>query len=240
MSVIKSAVVAAGLSALVLANLGCVSPNYQLKKTGNKIKNIILKQATQHQTVMFGEIHEHGEDNDFVISIIPELKKIGYNILVVEDLEFADDVIQRYANGEDIEDEFQTLTSGAEERYGKKLIREAGKLGFTVRAFDGKMSFDISNMEEHKRNNLREKITWKNIKKEIFDKDSDSRVVFFYGAKHISEQKNLSYTLLESYTSNFTPLGYYLERYGKNLSVSMVKNITKIPSVDLEFGYPYK
>ena len=117
MGIIKSAVVAAGLSALILANSGCVSHSYQFQKTGNKTKDIILEQAAQHQTVMFGEIHKlndgdkipYHQDNDFMISLLPELKKMGYDILVVEDLEFVDDTIQRYASGENIEEEFQTL-----------------------------------------------------------------------------------------------------------------------------------
>jgi len=198
-------------SSIIMAALLDISPVFAVET----IDNIILGRAVSSQTLMFGELHENRpKEDDYVISLLPRLKELGYTILVIE-MKYSDDaIIQQYLRAEVGDEELDRLLNSRHDPSStKKMIKAAAKLGFSVRALD----FDTANNYRCKIN-LRDKKTFENIKREIFDKNPKEKVVFFYGSVHVSEAKEGT---LDSFGCSVTPLGYYLEKNYNNLSVDL-------------------
>jgi len=202
--------------------------------TKKDMDRIILEKAAVSQTVMFGELHyddnyrPYHKDSDYVISLLSRLIKLGYTTLVVEEKYVNDGIVQGYAKGQVSDKEISERIPRIEVRSGKKLIRVAGQLGYSVRALDGISDTDSIDcgVEE------RDKATFGNVEHEILDKNPSEKVIFFYGRNHIAERENGQSFL----GCPITTLGYHLENYGKNVSIDLTNSQDlKNAGIDLSF-----
>jgi hypothetical protein len=98
------------------------------------------------------------------------------------------------------------------------LMRSAMNAGYAIRFID---------VGAHRKTGFhhRDREMFENLKKEIFDREPEAKVIVYIGANHIGEQPTRAGIYL--YKGKRRPLGYFLDSYtaGRNFSVYM--------------GYPY-
>ncbi|MFH0752392.1 MAG: hypothetical protein V1914_02215 [archaeon] len=221
-----------------------------VEKAG-KIKAKILEEAAKNQVVMFGEVHDvYKKDNDFVISILPDLKNQGFDYMAVEipvnlpDVSYLNalvDYIEGRIRMEEIQDEnlfkLNLYVTG-----WLDVIAASKKLDMKVVRYD--MAW-INNKPEI--TNIREKIAFNNLKELIFLRDPNARIVVYCGALHTNKKpSSIELTRDEQKIlgaidfDKITWLGNYLNEYtkGRNFTVSFAENTGAImPYVDLRIQF---
>lgn len=242
---------AAGLVASVLAGGPSISFAYNNKDNAEEYE-LILKKSKKNKVVIFGEMHgTYRSDNDFVTDLLPDLKKAGFNYLAIElpekivpnansegkDYFFVKKEgepnlrkIYRLQGIEDYMDDkvdlneidpdeariMESLGSGLME-----LIRTAKSLDMATIRYDAPA--DIKTKADY---NTRDKIAFNNLKRIVFDKDSDARVVVYAGALHANKKRYDKTRWLAA------RLNSYMK--GRVLSVSLVPwGVASCPSCDI-------
>jgi hypothetical protein len=193
----------------------------QYEKTN--IDQIILYHAKINQTVMFGEIHDVViigylppiEDSRYVISLLYDLKVIGYDYLALEVNEtslpgcHSHDMMRflsNYIEGQRIsKEEYPFIKPGWMELVTAALENEY-KLVFINRPFGG--------MD-------RDSAMYYAMQTDIFNDDPNAKVLVYIGANHISETETTDG--FSSRIGTRKPLGFLLNQYtkGRNFSVYM-------------------
>jgi hypothetical protein len=224
---------------IILFSTHCMAGNIQEQKDAmdcgyfmcqyekENIDKIIIENAKECQTLMFGEIHDSVlvgslptiEDSNYVISLLPEIRRIGYKYLALEVDSVAkkkghsNDIVRfckEYNQGNDIHDK--------EYLYAKpgwiELIKRAIDLGYIIKFIDIPESSGCGSF-------LRDKEMFEKMKKEIFEKDENTKVVVYIGANHVIECE--TYEGIYFHKGKRKPLGFFLNDYtkGKNYSVYM-------------------
>jgi hypothetical protein len=200
---------------------------YMCQYEKGNIDAIILAHAKLSQTVMFGEIHDTVlagapapvGDSLYVVSLLPELRAIGYEYLALE----VDKAAQKPGHSFDVvrfHESFHRGEALIEKAYVHAkpgwigLVRSAMELGFKIRFID---------VAPKRRAGFfpRDREMFVNLQGEIFDRHADARVIVYIGANHIGEQPTPSGIYL--YKGKRRPLGYFLDDYtgGRNFSVYM-------------------
>lgn len=251
---------AAGLASLVLVTNACygddtVVANPKAYPVENSVEDYILDKADGNQVVMFGEvhyyldesefpnlIHSYRKDNDFVISLLSELKDQGFNYLAIEIPRSASgvsfvDSIRSYASGSIIREEISPedlYMSDIETAGWLDLIEVAKIVGMKVVPYDMVRYDKLEDIS-----NLREATSFKNMKDLIFNADPKAKVAVYCGALHVNEKpyvvpvKNNG----EVYDIEIRWLGQYLDEYtsGRNFTVSFSNNLGYVmPYADFE------
>lgn len=199
-------------------------------------EEIILENAKNNQTIMFTDMHEkdnlpfHG-DSDYVISLLPKLKKLGFNYLAVEILRSEQPIIDEYINGNIDEKTLETKISNLNLLCGSKMIKVAKNLDMKVCAIDERVDYIKPNaaIEDCLDKYLsRDPKLYRNILK-IFNKDKNAKVVVFIGGVHINK---------EQISEQGIPLGFFLTKYTKkkNYAVSLVGNQSWVTEVDYKIN----
>jgi len=203
----------------------CDYPMCQYEK-GN-LDTVIIEHAKESRTVMFGEIHDTVlsgseppiEDSRYVISLLPELKKIGYTYLALEVNEdeklkgHSSDIVRFYkdcvSGKEPCEKEYCHAKPGWIE-----LLKSAMDLGYRIKFIDTPVGGTLGFSSRDARMFMK-------IKSEIFEKDEKAKVALYVGANHVIEQE--TYAGIYSHKGKRKPLGLLLDEYtnGKNYSVYM-------------------
>ena len=184
----------AGLVSAVMSVWGCA----HMSPSPRPLKNEILTQSLSSKVIMFGEIHgRYTRDSNFVIGILPELKKQGYNYLALEMPRYTERIPEResfikslvqYVDGEIIKEdiepddyyEISVFIAG-----WMDLIDKARSLDMKIVHYDD----DVRDIE-FEIDNKREAIASNNLKEQVFDKDPDAKMVVYCGAYHVSEENN--------------------------------------------------
>lgn len=222
-------------SSLAFFSCGPIKKYYGLKQ--HDLENIVLNESQKNKVVMFGEKHgEYSKDSDFVKSILPFLKKQGFNYLALEivknprtHLQIGKNwqMVKDYIDGKIELDEIpeylqRSMNSGIKGWVG--LAKAAKKLDIKVVCYD-------PNKEEYGSFNEREIKAFNNIKEDIFDKDPEAKILVYCGNLHIAENETDSQEIafwerwneLGDGSKGFFCLGYHLDKYtkGKNLTVNI-------------------
>jgi hypothetical protein len=187
------------------------------------IDAVILSHARDHQTIMFGEIHDSVlvgaprplEDSLYVISLLDDLYALGYRYLALEvqadappHTHSADIVrfLQDYRN-----DNFAPAADYPHAKPGWiELIIKSMAHGYQVIFIDSaKPGID------------RDATMYATMKREIFDNNPNAKVLVYIGAHHICEMETIAG--FTSFPGKRKPLGLLLSDYtnGKNYSVYM-------------------
>jgi len=227
-----------------------ILPTASCSKAGevNKLEEKVLAQTVDYKTVMFGEKHlNYTYDSQFVIGILPELKKQGFSYLAVEinrnnsDDEF-NDLMTDYVYGkikrEDMSRSIYLEIEGAAPGW-LHLIDIARDNGFEIIPYD-------ANFNEMTSFNHREEISLKNLKEMIFDKDPDAKVILYCGSAHLNEKEIVSediaefewnYGMIPNSDMRYKCIGNHLDDFtnGKNLTISL-DPAYEIEYCDLDLG----
>jgi len=190
------------------------------------VDTVIIEHAKESRVVMFGEIHDSVlsgspppiEDSRYVISLLPELMKIGYSYLALEvnsdekEKGHSRDMVRFYndcMNGKAVcEKEYACAKPGWIE-----LLRSAMDLGYSIRFIDTPPG-GVCGVS-------RDREMFKKIKSDIFERDEEAKIIVYIGANHVIEQE--TYEGIYSHRGKRKPLGLLLDDYtkGKNYSVYM-------------------
>lgn len=185
-------------------------------------KSLLLEKAENYQTIHFGQDHSSLADENMVISLLPELKALGFDYFAYELDSFLQPRVDSYLEGKISFEQFDkifpyypeetlpTLIAAHELRYKIVLFDEEPESEHPIRgdAVHSKLGTDRAEKQFH------------NLKTKIFDKEPEAKVIIFSGRAHIDE-KPRHYLPTQSVEK---ALGFFLEEYthGKNLSVSLV------------------
>lgn len=200
---------------------------YMSQYEKGNIDTVIIEHAKESQTVMFGEIHDsvtEGSpppiaDSYYVISLLSELRKVGYQYLALEvnrnapEQSHSSDILQFYAD-------YTNGIGKSENKYAHakpgwiELTRTAVDLGFQLR-FIGASSRGMGG------DFLRDKKMFENLQEEIFKKDGKAKVLIYIGANHILGSRKPQDE--PASTTKTRPLGAILDDYtkGRNFTVYM-------------------
>ncbi len=185
----------------------------------------ILDEAKMHKIVMINENHFTPQHRVFLQTLLPELKRLGFNYLAVEAL-FSDSTLNTPKG-------IPTLKNGfyiREQNFGQ-LIRIAKKLGFKFVAYDF-----FTNPQD------RETAQAENIYNKTFKMDKRARVIVYAGIAHIFEKptrnqkKWMAQIFKEKYHMDpLTISQTHLNRYRKlfNQSIGLVNaKVFKNPNMN--------
>ncbi len=235
-----------GLAALTLL-YGCTHINATNLIRSTKSENLealVTSKASEYQVVMFGEQHgSYRRDDDFVIRLLPEMKKRGFNYLAFEierNPMRGHNLLADYASGKlsrnditpekisrlewmnvvsDTTKEIITIRpeSLAELEGWFDLIDAAKREGIIVVCYD-------ANTKEFKSSDEREKKAFENLKELVFYEEPSTKLMIYCGAVHLNKVPVYSpkmrlwemFNNLEDNKGNdkmFTFLAYYLNEY---------------------------
>lgn len=218
-------------------------PSYSLASQQN-LEEIILLNSTRNQVVMFGEKHMvYRRDNEFVIRILPQLKKQGFEYFAFElDREEPNNqfrkMLKDYATGKLTRNKLSQSQIRSETIYATKffdIVDSVKKEHMNIVCYDTKRAKSF---------NEQEKIAFTNLKELIFDKNPNAKVVIFCGWGHLPEKptqdpwikkhEKIKYPKINIRNHEYNCLGFYLNTYtqGKTLTVDLVAT-RKIPYCDL-------
>ncbi len=187
------------------------------------IDTVILNHARESRTVTFGEIHDTVladaplpvEDSMYVISLLPKLRAVGYRYLALE-------VKTNAVPGSHSHDMVRLLRDhrgGADIDPCDYPHAKAGWVELMVQALE--LGFEPVFTDRAAPGRDRDAAMFQALKKEVFDRDPNARVLVYVGANHISELENRSG--FSSLCATRKPLGLLLHKYtrGRNYSVYM-------------------
>jgi hypothetical protein len=176
---------------------------------------------------MFGEIHDNVcagspppvEDSEYVISLLPSLRKLGYAYLALEvnrdakKICHSRDVMAFYRDYRAHHD-IRTHAYRAARPGWIKLVRAGMDLGYRIKFIDAPLG-GMGGVSS------RDSAMFKKIKSEIFEQDEKAKVVVYVGAHHVIEKE--TYEGVYLHKGKIKPLGLLLDDYtkGKNFSVYM-------------------
>jgi len=231
----------AGLTTLALTygTYSCTKP--EIEKT-RSLENVVLSQSSEYNIVLFGESHpEYRKDNDFMIKILPKLKKQRFEYLALELVRDSNNFLEKgvseifmdYISGKitkkdinisnypfDLEDIEMHATGWLD------MVDKAKEIGMKI------IFYDISR-EEYSSFNEREEKSFKNLKEIILNKNPNAKIVVYCGRKHLNEKEAYDENLVEweesvcskkpSKNRKFKTIAYHLNLYtqGKVLTVSL-------------------
>lgn len=230
---------AAGLAALVLAAAPARSEAYRNRDNAEEYE-AVLERSRKSKVVVFGEMHgSYRADNDFVIDLLPDLKKQGFDYLAIE---FSEKIIppntpqgkasyfyikkvdkpvkiiprlssiEDYIDGKIGREQVDRDELLVMEHLGAgwmELIETAKLAGMKIVRYDGP-----SNVSYRINSQFRERVCFNNLKRLIFEKDPDARVVVYAGLFHANKKRFDKTKWLAAYLNDYTG--------GKVLSVSLV------------------
>lgn len=244
-----------GLAALTLL-YGCTHVNTTNMIHSTKSENLealVTSKASEYQVVMFGEQHgKYKRDNNFVIRLLPKMKKQGFNYLALEidrDSTIEYKLMTDYTSGKLSRNDVSpknieklkwdiminsirvTVTIKPDENLSEwegwfDIIDAAKKEDMKILFYDASEAGPWYN-----RWNKREELAYKNIKELVFEKNPDAKVIVYCGAAHLSGKEEYN-PYAEDFDSNmfrdkgrkYKSLAYYLKEHtdGKTLTVSLV------------------
>lgn len=134
-------------------------------------KDFILTKAAKSRIIILNEAHHKPEHRIFLLSLLPELKRLGFNTLALEVLSHKDSLLNSRG--------YPVLTTGvyAKEPCFGNLIRKGLELDFKLTAYEATMG---------KNNREREIEQAENIKS-ILDKNPASKLILYVGFDHAIE-----------------------------------------------------
>ena len=194
---------------------------YMCQYEKQNIDAIILAHARESKTVMFGEIHDSVvagtpppvEDSCYVITLLGQLKAMGYGYLALEVQTDAPrhthsyDMLRclaDYRNGKPIDSgDYPFAKPGWVE-----LMLKALETGFQPVFFDRTAAGADRDAE-----------MFRAIKEKVFDRDADARVLVYVGANHVSELADQG--TFSRIPFKRKPLGLLLSNFthGRNYSI---------------------
>lgn len=186
-------------------------------KDNKNILNKILEEAKKNQTLAFGESHSTHEDNIFVISLLPELKELGYNDIGLEIDSFYQNLIDDYVS--DNIKESDLLNSIPKIDVMLDVLNHAKKYGWIIHCIDetppgasntGRVTCQWGTDRNYK--------MFRNLEKRIFEIDPGRKVVVFVGDWHAAKRSNKYYVT----GSLETPLAAFLDRHSKGRNYSIL------------------
>ena len=201
------------------------------------IETLVTSKASDYQVVMFGEQHRgYRKDNDFVINILPEMKKQGFNYLALEidkDPTGAPKMLADYISGKLSRDD---VTEKLAELFPYidgwlDIIDAAKKENIKI------IRYDVS-PEETISFNEREKKAFENLKELVFNEEPNAKLMIYCGAIHLNKTHMYSnkirlFELLvcrsgKNKEKEYTLLAHHLDKHthGNLLTVSLIGGIT--------------
>jgi hypothetical protein len=199
---------------------------------------LILQNAAKSQTVHYGELHGKKSAERLVIALLEQHRKQGFTYFAMEldthEQPLVDDFLFGRIGAEALEQILDEISSYVRKsgcgHYDIKgalsIVRAAHDLGYRVVLFDerpkGCTAPGDSTYAEC--GEPRNRAQFENLRRLIFDKDPDARVVIFSGLDHIDERPNYTFNCGKA---DQKKLGYFLEEYtgGRNLSVSLGSDV---------------
>jgi hypothetical protein len=194
---------------------------YMCQHEKENIDTVILNNARNNQTVMFGEIHDSViidepqplEDSLYVITLLEPLKAMGYRFLVLE-------VHQNPPSNTHSHDMHRSLEDYRrghiiDEQYYPHA--KPGWINLMVKALD--LGYTPVFLHESLPGIDRDAAMYTAIKEQIFDEDPRAKVVVYIGAAHVCQIETMGG--FSGYHARRRPLGLLLEEHtqGKNYSV---------------------
>jgi hypothetical protein len=241
-------------AAFLLSTSSCSKDNHRKHETCNcgypmcqyekeNLDTVIIGHASESQIVMFGEIHDTVcsespppvADSRYVISLLPELKKIGYGYLALE----VDADGREKCHSNDIVRFYRDYRNGKEIRetdfcYAKpgwiQLVKRAADLGYRIKFIDAPLGGrgGVSSRDAE---------MFKKVKSEILNQDEKAKIVVYVGAHHVIEKE--TYEGVYLHRGKVKPLGLLLDEYtkGKNFTVYMGHTHDTPAKCDLFISY---
>jgi hypothetical protein len=193
----------------------------QYEKTN--IDQIILYHASINQTIMFGEIHDTVimgypppiEDSRYVISLLDDLKIMGYDYLALE-------VNETSLPGSHSHDMMRFLSNYIKDQplsKGKYPFVKPGWIELAAAALENEYKLVFINRPFGDKD--RDAAMFYAMQTDIFNADPNAKVLVYIGANHISESEITGG--FSNRSSLRKPLGFLLNQYtkGHNFSVYM-------------------
>ena len=171
-----------------------------------------------HDTVLAGAPAPVG-DSLYVATLLPKLKAIGYKHLAIE----ADGEAREAGHSLDLVRFYESCRRGRcgeEADYPKAkpgwigLVGNAVEFGYEVHFIDVAPKFRGGFFP-------RDQELFANLKRDIFDRNRDAKVIVYVGANHVAEYETHNGVYL--YKGKRSPLGCFLDAFtgGRNFSVYM-------------------
>lgn len=135
--------------------------------------NEILKLAADRHIVLINEAHHDAHTRELTLSLLPRLRKLGFNYFAAEALTNTDTGLMH--RGYPIKD---SGTEYLQEPLYGEIVREAIRLGFTV------VSYDSSDSDPQERENQEAD----NLYQKVFSKDPNARLFVHAGYAHIDKK----------------------------------------------------
>lgn len=164
-------------------------------------RSFVLENAKQKEIIMFNEGHDRPQTRAFVVSLLEDLKKLGYVCLALE-------TFNVHGNLKELDGTTGHYTA---EPMAGEVVREALRLGFKLIPYeyveDVSKTNELHNpMLKPKRNEMDEREFGQatNIYDRIKTKHGIERTVVLAGYAHISEASNTSLTTMAMYFKNIT------------------------------------
>ena len=194
---------------------------YMCQYEKQNIDAIILGHARESKTVMFGEIHDRVvadsppplADSRYVISLLGQLKAMGYGYLVLEVQTDA----PRDTHSHDMLRCLQDFRKGKAVDPRDYPCAKPGWIELMLNALE--IGIEPVFFHRFTAGAARDSHMFRDIREQVFDRDASAKVLIYVGAGHISEvatQDPLSLTPFKR-----QPLGLLLSNFtrGKNYSV---------------------
>ncbi|MBM3200186.1 hypothetical protein FJZ53_04565 [Candidatus Woesearchaeota archaeon] len=192
------------------------------------LEDVVISHVSDNRIIMFGEAHQiYRNDNDFVIKLLPKMKKQGFTYLALESERTALGGLQkslaRHISGKELSPEEKFFIEIGAPGW-RDLADTAKKEGIKIVCYD-------ANSSEADNWNKREEVAYKNLNELIFDKDPNAKVIVYCGAAHLNSKEEYSpyaadfdSNLILNKGKKHKSLAYYLKKhtYDKTLTVSLI------------------
>lgn len=189
----------------------------------NQVFEMVLRGAEKNQTLLFSASYSRRSadmnrieiERIIVLDLLPALRVIGYGDLCVQIYDKDQEQVDQYVQGDIDEKTLINTVPFVEETCGIETLKIARELGFKVWAIDPTYLYERNRMLLFF-HVMAGKIDWmlfERLKRKIFNKDPNAKVVCILAGPYISEAPSLSVYPLGMRLSEFTN--------GKNFSVSI-------------------
>lgn len=185
-------------SSLLVGPMASLAHTEQLSTLPNResVDKHILDNASKNQIVIFGEHHAESMDEGYFVTLLPRLKKLGFQYLALEMDEGLTQVLQEYVDDKrtfkNLVDFLQQYScdrpTGSFEAFGslRFLLVEAKKLKLKVVAFDDTDYRDKPSNLTYT-GTYREHKMFENLKKHVFNKYPKEKMIIYAGAAHATK-----------------------------------------------------